>query len=514
MPSRAHDRVQPTSALSGVERAPFNDKFSVANNATMTLFDAVAHQRHVVIHGIAFNSSESPTFLRWANALRWRVVAKDGLGDAVCSQNPFCSQSNKPSTWAACGVSGPDGNVAGRTMAIDLSEADLGTRAFVLECELPSGAVATAASAFVEHPAASATTRFSTRITRQRFSTRITRPTAAPPGESSSNGCRVRVCTKVYGTGGVFAKPAYVEAWVAHLRRLGVSEVVVYVLGSAGVPEPIVRHLSQFSPFVRLRWWGWELPLSASMVETVGLNGNGFIENLNQLTISHCMHESIAFDWVIGQLDVDEVLRARPGASLCSALRLRTVPHDAIELPSVWHPRPCLRHDRSSGLPFAPCAHMRELARLSSVNHQVRSFLAGGTSPRGRDESMPSQLVGMDLPSQDVAGWITIFRPPREPSDGRYECLNFEAHRPGGGGPLAPVDTLYLAHLKRAWSGPACAEDPHYGLHRHPPSSDDIRAAYLAENTTWQDCPAELPDGAQWEDDSFAALDPPFPPIE
>ena len=79
-------------------------------------------------------------------------------------------------------------------------------------------------------------------------------------------GCNLRLCSKVYGNGGVLSHPGYLLRYAAHLRSVGVRQAVIYAIEQ--LPDSLIHALRdhRVGDVITLRNWS-STPFTAAEAE-------------------------------------------------------------------------------------------------------------------------------------------------------------------------------------------------------------------------------------------------------
>ena len=153
---------------------------------------------------------------------------------------------------------------------------------------------------------------------------------ASPPSQ-----CNVRMCTKVWGNGGLLGTPGYARFYAERMRAAGVREVALYAL------EPLPHALKHVlkDPVVMsvVRLIQWQTAPFSRNESVPYLSVQGGREHG---PMYHCVHDAKAFDWVM-VLDGDEHLVVARNTSngtvtICDALLNHAV-HGAFHLQAIRH---------------------------------------------------------------------------------------------------------------------------------------------------------------------------------
>ena len=251
------------------------------------------------------------------------------------------------------------------------------------------------------------------------------RPATLPPL------CNLRVCSKVYGNGGILAQPGYARFLAARALAMGVRDWALYALEA--LPSALEQTLAEpyVSQVIRLvRWDDRPFSWRDKGLNTRDKQASEWVEDENSRrevgALNHCMKDAVgAFDWV-SILDVDEHIVVHNNASngtvsLCDAL-LHSAPRASFMLPSISHKRSSSwRDDASSG--NKPCRKEFEQATLAAKkSHEMREK-AGLTDPQ--------------------YGWKSVFMP-----DLLNAGSDVDAHGMGLHDPLVPPSIAYIRHVR------------------------------------------------------------------
>ena len=254
-----------------------------------------------------------------------------------------------------------------------------------------------------------------------------------------SKRCRVRVCTKAYGNGGIVSDPAYLAWWLGELQSIGVAEVALYSLDQHPPPS-VLEHVRAAHPgdLLALRRWPPRVPYSAVDYQRQSEVASSEIEANYRSAMGHCVADAIGdFDWVT-IIDTDELLVLAEGRTatpnrngqrvggphpLCAAL-LTPPPPGRLALSAFR--LPCTPSANGSFVIGAPQQHDVDIARRAATDPQARARLKEAHF--------------------ELTGWKAMWRPSLR-----------TANSPGAHGPqhriedpvsnlLVPAEVAYLAH--------------------------------------------------------------------
>ena len=242
--------------------------------------------------------------------------------------------------------------------------------------------------------------------------------------------CNVRICSKVYGNGGILAQQGYVQRYAQHLRTVGVREVVIYAIEP--VPASLVGdlHDHRVKDIITLRNWS-SIPFTAAEAALQHETQSSQVESVFRGALAHCMTDALgAFDWVIN-LDPDEYIvmpsAARNGHNLCSAV-LHHTPWSVLNFAAIEHAQNgCWARDADMG--NAPCRDELLVARAAAASRTFHDAINDGSTP--------------------YAGWKRIFKPM---ADAAPDAHGFGGHNSAA---LVPPDVAYIRHVR----GDACTDD-------------------------------------------------------